>query len=209
MHVPAVDRALDEAEWRSFVTAQQFGHLIVPGAGREWPAVAATQYVLDGDRVLMHFAAPNPVLDALSGDHRAVLAVAGDWAFVPSDWKATGREDPLLGVPTTYYAAVQLRGRGEVLQDPAAIAAVLRVQLAALQPGTPIADPEDAHPGKLKAIRAVVLHVEDVLAKFKFGGNVDEGHRRSVAERLESRGRPGDAAAAEHTRRRLEAHLRG
>ncbi len=209
MHVPAVDRAFDEGEWRSFVSAQQFGHLIAAGEGRDWPAVAATQYVLDGDRVLMHFAAPNPVLDALSGDPRAVLSVAGDWAFVPSDWKAIGGEDPQLGIPTTYYAAVQLRGRADVLSEPAAIAAVLRRQLAVLQPGTPIADPEEAHPGQLKAIRAVVLGVEDVLAKFKFGGNVDEEHRRSVVARLEARGRPGDAAAAAHTRRRLEAERGG
>lgn len=209
MHVPGVDRALEEGEWRSFVTAQQFGHLIAPGAGREWPAVAATQYVLDGDQVLVHFAAPNPVLDALAEDSRAVLAVGGDWAFIPSDWKAIGGEDPLLGIPTTYYAAVQLRGRAEVLHEPAAVAGVLRRQLAALQPGTPVADPEVAHPAKLRAIRAVVIHVEDVLAKFKFGGNVDEAHRRAVIARLEGRGRPGDGAAAAHVRRRLEAERPG
>ncbi len=205
MHIPAVDRSLDTGEWRSFVSAQQFGHLIAPGAGREWPAVAATQYVLDGDEVLVHFAAPNPVLEALGQDRRAILAVAGDWAFIPSDWKAIGDEDPELGIPTTYYAAVQLKGRAEVLQDPAAVAGVLRRQLAALQPDVAVADPELAHPARLRAIRAVVLHIDDVAAKFKFGGNVDEAHRRAGVARLLERSRPGDGAAAGHTRRRLEA----
>lgn len=208
MYVPAVDRPLDEGEWRSFVTAQQFGQLIAPGDG-EWPAVAATQYVLDGDDVLVHFAAPNPVLKALAAEPRAVLAVAGDWAFVPSAWKAIGDEDPMLGIPTTYYAAVQLRGRAEVMAEPAAVATVLRRQLAALQPDVPVADPELAHPGRLRAIRAVVLRVDDVVAKFKFGGNVDEPHRRAVISRLLERGRSGDRAAAEHTRRRLEGDRPG
>ena len=33
-------------------------------------------------------------------------------------------------------------------------------------------------------------------AKFKYGGNVDEPHRRAVVERLQERGGPGDDAAA-------------
>ena len=31
-------------------------------------------------------------------------------AAVPAAWKAIGDEDPTLGIPTTYYAAVQLVG---------------------------------------------------------------------------------------------------
>jgi len=204
VHVPPPDRPLDEAEWRAFVDSQRFGHLIAPGAGRAWPVVAPTQFVLDGDEVLAHFAAPNPVLDALADDPRAVMSVAGDWAFVPSEWKAIDDEDPALGIPTTYYAAVQLRGRADVRSDPAAVAAVLRRQLRALQPEVAVADPEEAHPAKLRAIRAVVVGLEEVVAKFKFGGNVDRAHRIAVVERLERRRGPGDVAAAAHARRRME-----
>lgn len=203
MYLPPADRALDDQEWRTFVSAQRFGHLIACDPNRDWPAVAASQFLLDGDQVLLHFAGPNPVLTALAADPRAVLAVAGDWAFVPSDWKAIDGEDPKLGIPTTYYAAVQLRGRAEIRADPADVAAVLRRQLAGLQPDVDIADPEAAHPGRLKAIRAVVLHVEDVVAKFKFGGNVDAAHRLAVVDRMRARGGPGDEAAAVHTLRRL------
>jgi transcriptional regulator len=141
---------------------------------------------------------------------RVLLAVVGPlrlalWAFVPSDWKVVDGEDPALGTPTTYYAAVQLRGGAEVHTDPSAVAAVLRRQLAVLQPGVPIADPEEAHLARLRSIRAVVLTVDDVIAKFKYGGNVDEAHRRAVIERLRQRGGPGDRAAAAHTERRLAA----
>ena len=205
MYIAGVDRSLGEAEWRPFVEAQGFGHLVAAGAGLDYPIVSATQFVLDGEEVLVHFAAPNPVLDALDDNPRALLSVAGDWAFVPSDWKVIGDEDPLLGIPTTYYAAVQLRGRAEVRREPAAVAAVLRRQLAALQPTTPVADPETAHLSRLRAIKAVVLTIDEVIAKFKYGGNVDEAHRRAVVARLRTRAGPGDAAAATHTERRLAA----
>jgi transcriptional regulator len=205
VYIAGVDRSLGDAEWRPFVRAQGFGHLVAAGAGLDYPVVTATQFVLDGDEVLAHFAAPNPVLDALDDNPRALLSVAGDWAFVPSDWKVVGDEDALLGIPTTYYAAVQLRGQAEVRRQPAAVAAVLRRQLAALQPDTPVADPEKAHPARLRAIKAVVLTVDEVIAKFKYGGNVDEAHRRAVIARLRARGGPGDEVAAAHTERRLAA----
>jgi transcriptional regulator len=207
--VPPADRTFGETEWRPFVASQQFGQFIAPGRDRRWPAVAPTQYILDDDEVLVHFAAPNPVLEALAEEPSAVLSVAGDWAFVPSDWKVIADEDPLGGIPTTYYAAVQLRGRAEVLAEPERIAAVLRRQLTRLQPGTPIGDPLETHPGKLRGIRGVVMAVEEVVAKFKFGGNVDVEHRMAVVDRLERRSGPGDRAAAAHARRRTEAGAPG
>lgn len=202
MFIPPADRTTGEDEWRTFVESQRFGHLIAPGTG-DYPLVVPTQFVLDHSRLLCHFAWPNPILKALELNPRAVMSVAGDWAFIPSSWKATGDEDPLLGIPTTYYAAVQLRGSAEVLHEPAAIADVLRAQLETLQPAVPVADPLQAHPSRLKGIRAVVLTVEDVLAKFKYGGNVDAEHRRAVIERLTERAGPGDLAAAAHAERRL------
>jgi transcriptional regulator len=203
VHVPPVDRPLDDDEWRRFVTAQGFGHLVAAGAGREVAIVVPTQFILDGDVVLCHVAAANPVLAALVEQPRAVLSVAGDWAFVPSSWKAIDDEDPRLGIPTTYYAAVQLAGPVDVVEDPGELAGVLRRQLAALQPDVDVADPGHDHRRRLAAIRGLVLHVDSVAARFKFGGNVDAAHRRAVLERLEARDGPGDAAAAVHVRRRL------
>lgn len=205
MHVAPPDATLGEDEWRPFVEAQGFGHLVAPGVGLDYPVVVPTQFVLDGAEVLVHVAAPNPVLSALAANPHAVLSIAGDWAFVPSAWKAIGDDDPSLGIPTTYYAAVQLAGLAKVRNEPAAVAAVLRRQLAALQPTVPVADPLEAHPAQLRAIRAIVLAVETVTAKFKFGGNVDAAHRHAVVEHLLERDGPGDRAAAAHTERRLTA----
>ena len=78
--------------------------------GRDVAVVVPTQFVLDGDDVVLHLARPNPIWAAIEENERVVLSIAGDWAFVPSSWKAIGDEDPARGIPTTYYAAVQLIG---------------------------------------------------------------------------------------------------
>jgi transcriptional regulator len=209
MYIAPVDATLGEDEWRPFVEAQGFGHFVAGGGpAREVPIVVPTQFVLDGDVVLLHLVRANPVFDALGENPKAVMSVAGDWAFIPSAWKAIGDEDPRLGIPTTYYAAVQLVGTATVLDErttPGSVAAVLRRQLGAFQPDVDVADPAAAHEKKLSAICGIRLEIEEVRGKFKYGGNVDEAHRHSVARRLEERSGAGDRAAAAHLRRRLDA----
>src|ERR1035441_10981878 len=62
MYIPSVDGSIGEEEWRPFVESHAFGHLIAAGGGRAVPVVVPTQFVLDGDRVLLHLAGPNPRL---------------------------------------------------------------------------------------------------------------------------------------------------
>ncbi len=162
--------------------------------------------MLTGDTVWLHLVRANPIFEALAENSRVLLCVADDWAFIPSAWKAVGEEDPLLGIPTTYYGAVQLAGTATVHDErssPGHVAAILRRQLAALQPGAAVADPGEAHAAKLQGILGIEIRVEHVSAKFKYGGNVDEAHRRAVVERLRGRGGRGDDAAAGHVERRL------
>ncbi len=199
MHIPGPDRPNDDSEWRTFVESHAFGHLVAGGRARPVPVVVPTQFLLDGDRILLHLARPNPLFAAIAEQPRVLLSVAGDWAFIPSSWKTIGDEDPLLGIPTTYYAAVQLEGEAVVVDEPTALAAILRRQLDALQPDVPVADPAVAHLVKLRSIRGIVISVDTVRAKFKYGGNVDQEHRNEVMGRLLDRNGPDDGAAAEHT----------
>lgn len=203
MYIAEPDSSLGEQEWRGFVTDQGFGHLVAAGKGRDVPVVVPTQFVLDQDEIIVHLFGKNPIFEAIAEQPRVLLSVAGDWAFVPSAWKTIGDEDPLLGIPTTYYAAVQLEGNATVISDPPEVAAILRRQLAAIQPGIEVADPLLAHEAELRTIRGLQIAVENVRAKFKFGGNVDTYHREAVIAALEHRGQPGDVAAARQTRRRI------
>jgi transcriptional regulator len=203
MYIAPVDAGIDDDEWRSFVVAQGFGHLVAAGRGRDVPVVVPTQFVLEEGEILLHLVARNPVFDAIAEQPRVLMSVAGDWAFIPSTWKAIGDEDPRLGIPTTYYAAVQLIGTASVVDEPAGVAEILRVQLGTIEPGVDVADPGEAHLARLGAIRGLRIPVEDVRAKFKYGGNVDAAHRHAVVDRLRERDGPGDRAAAAHTLRRL------
>ena len=207
---PRRDRTLGEQEWRPFVEDQAFGHFIAPGVGLEYPVVAPTQFVLEGSEVLVHFARPNPILDALRANPRAMLSVAGDWAFIPSEWKAIGGEDPALWIfrrPTTPPCNSRATPKSETIRSTSPN--VLRRQLEVFQPAVAIADPLVAQATKLNAIRAVVLFVEEVATKFKYGGNVDRSHREMVISRLRARRAAGDLAVAQHTERRLAGLYQG
>jgi transcriptional regulator len=196
------DAASSDAEWLDFVRAQGFGHLIAAGRGRDVPVVVPTQFTLASpDEVLLHLARPNPVWAALDENPAVVLAVAGDWAYVPAAWKAIGDEDPRFGIPTTYYAAVQLIAEAQPVDDEAGKAAILRAQLGDVEAGSDVADPAE-HGRRLNGIRGLRLSVRDVRAKFKYGGNADDAHRAAVADHLEQRNGPGDAAALAHLRSR-------
>ena len=209
MFIAPVDATLGDREWRAFVAAHPFGHLVARGAlDREVPVVVPTQFVLAGTTVWLHLVRANPVFEALAENPRVVLSVADDWAFIPSAWKAIDAEDPALGIPTTYYGAVQLVGSAVVHDErtaPGTVAAILRRQLAVFQPELAVGDPAEAHTAKLRGILGIEIRVERVSAKFKYGGNVDEAHRMAVVARLRERGGPGDAAAADHVLRRLES----
>ena len=190
------DRVDDRATAIEFLTAQGFGHLAATGAGHDVPVVVPTQYVVDDDHVVLHLAAANPVFERLEEQPRAVLSVAGDWAYIPGAWKAIEDEDPAMGIPTTYYGAVQVIGDVTIV-DGDDVAGILRTQLGELEPGSGLADPT-AHAAKFRVIRGLRLALEEVRAKFKFGGNVDIAHREAVVDRLRMRNGPGDVAAATH-----------
>jgi transcriptional regulator len=196
------DAAGSDDEWIDFVRAQGFGHLVAAGRGRDVPVVVPTQFSLvDAGHVVLHLARPNPIWAALAENPTVVVSVAGDWAYVPSAWKAIGEEDPAMGIPTTYYAAAQLIADASVVDDEEEKAAILRIQLGDVEPHGGAADPAE-HGRRLAGIRGLRLAVREVRAKFKFGGNVDDEHRAAVAERLGQRAGPGDAAALGHLRRR-------
>jgi transcriptional regulator len=197
------DEPLSDEEWRAFLAEHDFGELIVPGTGRDLPIVVPTHFIYDGDKtVLLHLAKPNPVWEALEERPRALLSVFGAYTYIPGHWN----QDE-YGVPTSYYAAVQLACDAEIVDEPAPLAAILERQLAHFQPEgkhAPV-EPGDNPYGKLLgSIRGIRLSVTDVRAKFKFGANRTIEHRRVIGAKLAERGGPLDAEARANLMRRIE-----
>ena len=197
------DAPLDDAEWRAFLREHDFGELIAPGAGRDLPVVVPTHFLWDGKtEVLLHLARPNPVWEALAERPRALLSVFGAYTFIPGHWN----QDE-YGVPTSYYAAVQLACDAEVVDDPARVAAILEAQLAHFQPEgkhAPVEPGENRYGKLLPSIRGIRLTVTDVRAKLKFGANRTVEHREVIAAKLAERGGPLDGEARSHVLDRIE-----
>lgn len=162
----------------AFVRDHQFGTLIAAGRGRDVPVVVPTQFLLaDDSTVLLHLARPNPVWKAIEENPRVVLSVTGPWTYIRGEWRAEPGTDPALGVPTTYYSAVQLICTAEIVTDDEDKLDILRRQLADLEPT--LGDPSKM-PRLLSGIRGLRLAVDEVRGKFKYDGNKSEEHRERV-----------------------------
>lgn len=207
MLVRAHDAPNDDDEWRRIVGAAEVGELIAPGVARVLPIVVPTHFVFDeaGNDVLVHFAKPNPVWSAIEESAVVLFCVTTAFSFVPGPWNASPGTDPSWGVPTSYYATAQLRCTATVIDDAAGLADLLGRLMARFQPegGSHAVEPGDNPFGKLlPAIRGLRLHVDEVHAKFKFGGNKAIDHRLEIADRLGARDGSQDAAARQHLLRR-------
>lgn len=186
------DAALDDDEWREFLVGNDFGQLIAPGDGRDLPVVVPTHFVYDGDAtVRLHLHRANPFWAAAAARPEVVLAVIGAYAYIPSAWNADPPRPPEWGVPTSYYAAVQVACGVEAVDDADELAAILATQLAHFQPEgghEPVAAGDNPYGRLFGAIRGLRLTITGVRAKFKFGGNKPAAFLPSVAERLAERG---------------------
>ena len=204
------DAALDPDEWRAWLAGtDRFGLLAV--ADRDpmrAPFLVPTHFTAADGELLLHLARPNPVWPHLEAAAEVRLAVIGDYAYVPTAWRAPAGEPVEQGVPTSYYTAVQFVCRPTVVDDADEKAAILTAQLGDLQPEgghAPVAAGAAPYGRMLAGIRGIRLAVLRVEAKFKYDDQKPVEHRERVSGRLEQRDRGLDAAAAAQQRRRLGA----
>ena len=112
------DAATDAEEWRAWLAAtDRFGVLAVGNldpAGA--PFVLPSHFTLAGEELLLHLARPNPVWPHLEAAQEVRLAVVGDYAYVPTYWRAKAGGPDEDGVPTSYYTSVQFVCRPRVVE---------------------------------------------------------------------------------------------
>jgi len=201
------DAAYSPDEWRAFLAARDFGELIASGRGRDVPVIVPTHFIYDGDATIrLHLARPNPVWEALAENPLAVISVFGDYTYIPTGWNANAGMPPEHGIPTSYYAAVQATVRCRVVDEPTELAAILTAQLAHFQPEgghAPVVAGAAPYGPHMAGIRGLVCELQDVRAKFKYGGNKSVDHRRRIVARLAERHQPGDAQVRAQLVRRI------
>jgi transcriptional regulator len=204
------DAALDAAEWQEWLAStDRFGMLVVNNLDRAHaPLALPTHFTVAGEELLFHLARPNPVWAHLEAAAEVRLAVMGDYAYIPTYWRAKAGGPDEDGVPTSYYTAVQFVCRPTVIDDPQGKVEILAAQLGDVQPEGGHAEVEaDGEPyGRmLPGIRGVRLGVLRVDAKFKYDDSNPVEHRERVVGYLEERGQGLDAGAARQQQRRLAA----
>ena len=130
------DAALDTTEWQDWLAStDRFGILAVNNLDpAQAPLVLPTHFTLAGDELLMHLARPNPVWAHLEAAAEVRLAVIGDYAYIPTYWRAKAGGPDEDGVPTSYYSAVQFVCRPTVVDDPEGKVQILTAQLGDFQP---------------------------------------------------------------------------
>jgi transcriptional regulator len=131
------DAALDPVEWQDWPTStDQFGILAVNNLDpAQAPLMLPTHFTIAGRQLLIHLARPNLVRPHLETATEVRLAVVGDYAYIPTSWRAKAGGPDEDGVPTSYYSAVQFVCRPTIVDDPQGKADILSAQLADLQPG--------------------------------------------------------------------------
>lgn len=202
------DVPFDDDEWRAFLREHDFGQLIAAGVGRTVPVIIPAHFIYDGEATIrLHLARANPILAALAENPVAVMSVIAAYTYIPTDWNANQGQPVEYGIPTSYYAAVQLTGTCEVIEDHEELAALLERQLAHFQPEgghAPVTPGETPYGAQLPSIRGIRMAISEVQAKFKFGGNKPIEHQQRIAEHLQERGGPLDHEARRHQLRRIE-----
>jgi len=204
------DTAVDDAEWQAWLAGtDRFGVLAVnnldPDAA---PLLVPTHFTRTGGELLLHLARPNPVWPHLESAAEVRLAVIGDYAYIPTYWRAKAGGPDEDGVPTSYYSAVQFVCRPTIIDDPEGKAQILAAQLEDFQPEgrhAAVAAGEDPYGRMLPGIRGIHLQVLRVEAKFKYDDANPVEHRERVIGYLEDRHHGLDAGAAAQQRHRLDA----
>ncbi|MFE9173916.1 FMN-binding negative transcriptional regulator [Streptomyces kebangsaanensis] len=201
------DAPREDTEWQQWLTTHDFGQLAVTGPPGEPPLVQPLHFAYDTERgeAVTHLARPNPLWPALEANSQVLLSVVDDYVHVPGPWQADPDGPPEHGVPTSFYAAVQLRCTAHVVDDPREKAELLNRQLGHFQPegGSARAAAGEAPYGRLlSGIRGLRLEVTGVRAKFKYAGKRSAEVQDRIAVALAERGGARDAAAREHLLRR-------
>jgi transcriptional regulator len=204
------DAALDDAEWQEWLAStDRFGMLAVNNLDpSRAPLALPLHFTIAGDELLLHLARPNPVWPHLEAAAEVRLSVVGDYAYIPTYWRAKAGGPDEDGVPTSYYSAVQFVCRPTIVDDPQGKVEILSAQLTDFQPEgrhAAVAVDEGPYGRMLSGIRGVRLQVLRVEAKFKYDDANPVEHRRRVIGLLEHRDHGLDKRAAAQQRRRLGA----
>ncbi len=201
MYTPAAFREDRPEILHPLIRSARLASLVSNGAGGV-PDVTHLPLSLsaDGARLIGHLARANPHAQALAQAGRAVAIFRGPEAYVSPNWYP-GKAEHHKVVPTWNYEAVHAAGPVEMVEDPAALHAIVseltREKEAAQPRPWAVADaPEPFVAGQLRAIIGLVLRIETLICKRKLSQNRSAADRDGATAGLAASADPRDQAVA-------------
>jgi transcriptional regulator len=193
----------DPVELRAIMRSCSLPVLVSPVRDASGFRMAATHLPLmvQGERLVGHLARANSQWQGLAADAESLAIFSGIDGYVSPSLYATKRETGRV-VPTWNYEAVHAYGRLEVIEDTARILEVVSSLTdsyeAPRQNPWKVSDaPDEYIVRQLRAIVAVVLHIERLLGVRKLSQNKTPADRAGViAGQVEE-----NPALAEHMQR--------
>jgi transcriptional regulator len=199
MYLPTHFRADDPALARALIAAHPFATLVSTLAGAPFVTHLPLLLSPDGQRLLGHFARPNPHAAAIGHGAITVAVFHGPHAYVSPRWY---QRRP--AVPTWNYAVVHVSGPLRPLADVDELRA-LQAQLVETFEPAPLPEgvmPE-THVEQLSAgIVGFALAIERIETKLKFGQHRSLADQQGVEAGLLAEG-GADGAALIALQRRL------
>jgi transcriptional regulator len=198
MYYPDAFRITDRATLLDFMRRNDFADLIVTSDGRpavtHLPLLAAES--ADGSAVIRgHVARANPVWRSFTGVGEALAVFRGPHAYISPEWYETRP-----AVPTWNYAVVHAYGSPRVVEDPAAVMAMLSDLVDRHESrgdaGARAARPTEFWERLAAGIVAFEMPVSRLEGKFKMSQNRPAADRAGVIAGLERSGDHTDRAVA-------------
>ncbi len=199
MYVPPAFEQSDLAACHGLIEANGFGTLVSAPAGTAAPEATHLPFLLDRTRgpkgmLTGHMARANPNRELLGAE--ALVIFQGPHAYVSPSWY-----EDAPAVPTWNYLAVHAYGTPEIIDDPAAVRAVL-ARLVALHEAAPGAPwkldslPCDFVDDMVRGIVAFEIPIARLEGKWKLSQNRSVADREGVIRALHAQGDPMSQAVA-------------
>ncbi|MDH5559056.1 MAG: FMN-binding negative transcriptional regulator [Alphaproteobacteria bacterium] len=183
MYVPKHFAGEDRAAMDAVIRDNPFGLLV--GALDGSPYATHLPFLLDGDRLLAHFARANPHWKSIDGKTEMLAVFSGPHAYVSPRWYEAQQ-----AVPTWNYAAVHVYGAPRVIDDPVAVRDLLDRLVGEYEGDAWSLDGQEADftDRMSRAIVAFEMPIDRIEGKFKLSQNRPAEDRKRVADELDAGG---------------------
>lgn len=197
MYVPKHFAVEDRDALDAVIHDNPFGLLVGELEGS--PFATHLPFLLDGDRLLSHFARGNPHWKSVDGRTEMLAVFSGPHAYVSPRWYEAGQ-----AVPTWNYVAVHAYGAPRVIEDAGQLRELLDRLVTEYEGAAWSLDGQDADftDRMSRGIVAFEMPIERIEGKFKLSQNRAVEDRRRVITELE---RPGDGRNEDLARLMREA----